>query len=257
MKLNYERSGTGSPVLLLHGLGGYGGLWAPVVERIGGRRDVIVPDLPGFGASAPLDGDRRPTAAELAKPVAALCAELGVGRAHVTGNSLGAWVGLEMAKRGQVASVLGISPAGLWRDPLGPRSRDSHRLGRRLRPLVSLLLRSEVGRNRLLRTTMARPGLVPPEAAREVVMNYLGAPGYAAANDAMRAGAFEHNGEIDIPVTLAWGEKDRLLRRPSETRIPPGAESITVPGWGHTPTWDDPEGVARLVLEMSAGAPPE
>jgi len=252
MDLNYERSGSGTPVVLLHGLGGYGGLWEPVVDRIGGRRDVIVPDLPGFGGSPPLEDGRPATAADLAEPVAALCAELGIERPHVTGNSLGAWAALEMAKRGQVASVLGISPAGLWREPLGPRNVDSQGLGRRLRPLVSMLLRSEGGRERLLRTTMARPDLVPPADARDVVMNYLGAPGYAAAAEAMRAGAFEHDGMVDVPVTLVWGEEDRLVGRPSRTRMPPGASFSSVPGWGHTPTWDDPEGVANLILETSA-----
>ena len=252
MMLNYERSGSGTPVLLLHGLGGYAGLWRPVVERLEGSRDVIAPDLPGFGGSPPLDGSEPATAAELAEPVASLCAELGVERPHVTGNSLGAWVGLEMAKRGQAASVLGISPAGLWRNALGPRSMDSQGLGRRLRPLISVLLRSAGARERLLRTTMARPDLVPPEDAREVVMNYIGAPGYLAANQAMRAAPFAHEGRVDVPVTMVWGEEDRLVGPPSRTRMPPGTRFFTMPKWGHTPTWDDPKGVAELILEMSA-----
>jgi pimeloyl-ACP methyl ester carboxylesterase len=249
--LSYDRQGSGAPVLLLHGLGGYRGLWRPVTERLSDRRDVIAPDLPGFGSSAPLENGRPATAAALAEPVAALCAELGADRPHVAGNSLGAWVGLEMAKRGQAASVLGISVAGLWRNSLGPRRRDSHAAGRRLRPLISLLARTAAGRERLLRTTMARPDLVPPRDAHEVVMNYIGAPGYVAANEAMRAEPFEHEGLIDVPVTLIWGEEDRLVGPPSRTRVPPGARVLTAPGWGHTPTWDDPEGVAKLILEMS------
>ena len=179
--------------------------------------------------------------------------ELGVCRPHVVGNSLGAWVGLEMAKRGEVASVLGISPAGLWREPLGPRRRNAQGTGRRLRPLLGVMLRSGAARARMLRTTVARPELVPPKEAREVVMNYIDAPGYAAANEAMRAEAFEHDGMIDVPVTLVWGEEDRLVGRPSRTRMPPQSGFFTVPGWGHTPTWDDPEGVAKLILETSAG----
>jgi pimeloyl-ACP methyl ester carboxylesterase len=251
MSLSYDRSGAGTPVLLLHGLGGYRGLWRPVIERIGRRRDVIAPDLPGFGGSPPLEDGTPATAAALAEPVAALLEELEIARPHVAGNSLGAWVGLEMAKRGQVASVLGISVAGLWRGALGPPRRDVHGMGQRLRPLVSVLLRSESWRRRLLATTMARPELVPTQEARDVVMNYIGAPGYRAANEAMRAAPFEHEGLIDVPVTFVWGEKDRLVRPPSRSRMPPGARSLTAPGWGHTPTWDDPDGVARLILEMS------
>ena len=255
MTLSYERSGSGTPVLLLHGLGGYRGLWRPVVERLDGQRDVIVPDLPGFGQSAALPNGTSVSAAELAEPVKALCDELGVLRPHAVGNSLGAWVALEMAKRDEVASVLGISPAGLWREPLGPRSVDTQGLGRRLRPLIGILLRTEAGRDRILGSTMARPDLIPPDEARDVVRNYVNAPGYAAANAGMRSGVFEHEGLIDVPVTLVWGEKDRLLRPPSSSRRPPGARFFTAADWGHTPTWDDPEGVAKLILETSAAGP--
>ena len=69
----------------------------------------------------------------------------------------------------------------------------------------------------------------------------------------MRGGAFDGAGEVTVPVTLAWGAEDRIVGRPSRTRRPPGARYVEMPGWGHTPTWDDPEGVARLILEATAG----
>jgi pimeloyl-ACP methyl ester carboxylesterase len=255
MRLAYDRTGSGTPVLLLHGLGGYRGLWRPVSEVIGDRRDLIAPDLPGFGESPALDGDGPASAAALAEPVAALCEELGISRPHVAGNSLGAWVGLEMAKRGQVSSVVGISVAGLWREPLGPRRYDTQGLGRLLGPLLGVMLNTEAGRRRVLATTMAHPERVPAADARELVRSYVGAPGYRAANEAMRAEPFEHEGLIDVPVTFAWGDRDRLVKPPSRSRMPPGATSLTKPGWGHTPTWDDPEGVAALILEASEEGP--
>ncbi len=52
-----------------------------------------------------------------------MCAEIGVERPHVAGNSLGGWVALEMAKADAAASLCLISPAGLWRRPLGARER--------------------------------------------------------------------------------------------------------------------------------------
>ncbi len=254
MGLNFRRSGSGPPLVLVHGLGGTGGLWAPVVERLEPRRDVIVPDLPGFGGSDLLAPGTPATAANLAAQVAELCRELAIERPDVAGNSLGAWVCLELAKRGQVRTAAGISPAGLWRNPLGPRRIESQRIGRRLRPLLDLVLRTERGKNALLRSTVARPERVPTEAARDLITGYLAAPGYAAANEAMRAQPFEHEGLIDVPVTLVWGEADRIVAPPSRTRIPPGARFMTMPGWGHTPTWDDPEGVARVLLEASEAA---
>jgi pimeloyl-ACP methyl ester carboxylesterase len=101
---------------------------------------------------------------------------------------------------------------------------------------------------------MAHPERVSAAEARDLVMSYLGAPGYTAANDAMRAKPFEHEGRIDVPVTLAWGEEDRLVAPPSRTRMPPGSTYLQKPGWGHTPTWDDPDGVARLLLDANGAA---
>jgi pimeloyl-ACP methyl ester carboxylesterase len=254
MALDFLRTGSGPPLVLIHGLGGTGGLWDPVVERLEAHRDVIVPDLPGFGGSDVLQNGTAATAGNLAAPVAALCAELGVQKPDVAGNSLGAWVCLELAKRGAARSVVGISPAGLWPDALGPRRVQTQRLGRRLRPLLKAALATERGKNALLRTTVAEPERVSRAAARELVLGYLDAPGYEVANAAMRAEPFEHEGKVEVPVTLAWGEADRLVGPPSRSRVPPGARVLSVPGWGHTPTWDDPDGVARLLLEASAGA---
>ena len=56
--------------------------------------------------------------------------------------------------------------------------------------------------------------------------------------------------EIDVPVTLAWPEHDRLVRRPPS--LPDGVRSVELRGCGHLPTWDDPEQVARVLLESSA-----
>ena len=58
-----------------------------------------------------------------------------------------------------------------------------------------------------------------------------------------------------MPVTIAWGEEDRLVAPPRAERMPPGTRYFTIPGWGHTPTRDDPEGVARVLLEASAVRP--
>jgi pimeloyl-ACP methyl ester carboxylesterase len=104
----------------------------------------------------------------------------------------------------------------------------------------------------MLASSVSRPERLSREEATEMVESYLGAPLYAAANEQMRLGAFERKGDVDVPVTLAWGEEDRIVGRPSRTRRPEATRYLEMPGWGHTPTWDDPEGVAALILEASA-----
>lgn len=57
MKLNFVRRGAGKPLLLIHGLGGSRRSWQTIIDRLATERDVIAVDLPGFGATPPLDGE--------------------------------------------------------------------------------------------------------------------------------------------------------------------------------------------------------
>jgi pimeloyl-ACP methyl ester carboxylesterase len=250
--LAHVRRGSGDPLLLLHGLGATGRVWEPVTDRLAAERDVIAVDLPGFGSSPPLPGDLAPSAANLADGLARFCEEEGVPRPHVAGNSLGGWVALELGRAGGAASVTALSPAGLWRAPLGPRRIDSRRWARRLRPLIAALLRTRRGRKALLSTTVAHPERIPGPEARDMVLGWIDSPAYDGANREMRAAFFDPDGYPAIPVTLAWGECDRIVRPPRPERAPAGARILTLPGVGHTPTWDDPDLVARVLLEGSA-----
>jgi pimeloyl-ACP methyl ester carboxylesterase len=252
--LAHVRRGEGEPLLLLHGLGATGRAWEPVLDRLAAEREVIALDMPGFGASDPLPAGVPPSAANLAAEIAHFCEREEVGIPHAAGNSLGGWVALELGRIGGASSVTALSPAGLWRRPLGPRRVDPRRLARRLRPLISLALRSARGRRALLGTTMAHPERVPPAAARDLVLGWVNSPVYDAANDEMRAAVFDPKGYPRIPVTVAWGELDRLVARPREERLPAGARLLTLAGVGHTPSWDDPELVTEVLLAGSSAA---
>jgi pimeloyl-ACP methyl ester carboxylesterase len=223
-----------------------------VIDRVAAERDVIAVDLPGFGESPSLPDGVAPTAANLGAAVGELCAGLGVKRPHLAGNSLGAWAALELAKTGGAASVCGISPAGLWRRPLGSRRVDSHAWALRLRPLVPLLLASKRLRTRFLRTTVARPERLSSIESRGLVRDWLDAPAYEAANLEMRSHVFENPELVTVPTTIAWGTEDALVGAPRRERMPPGARYIELDGLGHTPTWDDPPRIAELLLEASS-----
>lgn len=253
MAIAYDRTGTGDPLVLIHGLGGSRRIWIPVIDRLAAERDVVAVDLPGFGESPELPGGVAPTAANLGAAVAELIAELGIERPHLAGNSLGGWTALELAKTGIAASVCAISPAGLWRRPLGARRVDSRGWAHRLRPLLPLLLFSARTRASLLRTTVARPERLSRAEAMALVYDWLDAPGYEAANREMRSHVFEHPELVTVPTTVAWGTEDRLVGQPKRERMPPGARYVELRGLGHTPTWDDPPQVAELLLDSSSG----
>lgn len=248
--LHHVRHGSGEPLLLIHPLGADIVVWEPVLERLAAERDVIAVDLPGFGASAPLPGGAEPTPQALAAAVGRFLDSLGLDRVHVAGNSLGGWVALELAKAGRALTAAGLCSAGFWTRPLGPRDGpDVRRIGRALLPLLPALVRSAAGRRVLLRGSVGHPERVPPAAALRLVRAYVTSPGFDGANAAMRAGFLSDLELIDVPVTLAWGELDRLVRRP-RTR-PEHWRSLLLRGCGHIPTWDDPAQVSRALLLAS------
>jgi pimeloyl-ACP methyl ester carboxylesterase len=242
----------GEPLVLLHGLGGSSTVWEPVLDRLAAEREVLALDLPGFGSTPPLAAGIEPTAANLAAAVNEACKARGIDRPHVAGNSLGGWVALEMGRAGGATSVTALSPAGLWRAPIGPRRLDSRLWARRLRPFVSLALHMRRTREAMLATFAARPERIPAKIGRELVLGWIDASGYDGANRAMRTHVFDPAGYPNIPVTLAWGELDRLVAPPRPERRPEGARYLVLPGVGHTPTWDDPELIAETLLQGSS-----
>jgi pimeloyl-ACP methyl ester carboxylesterase len=252
--LAHDRLGEGPPLVLIHGLGGTRRIWHPQLAALARDREVIAVDMPGFGDSPALPPGSPATAAALGEAVAATMDELGIESADLAGNSLGGWVALEMARAGRARSLCLISPAGLWRHPLGPRSYDVRALAARLRPVLPMIVRSGRIRNRMLAGTVGRPELVPPAEALAMIGSWLDAAGYEAANEQMRAAVFERPESIEVPTTIAWGELDRLVAPPRPERRPPRSRFVVLPGCGHTPNWDDPELITRLLLETTEAA---
>jgi pimeloyl-ACP methyl ester carboxylesterase len=255
--LNYRRAGVGEPLLLLHGIGGELGVWDPVWDALAEAHDVIAVDLPGFGGSQALPDGVTPTPSALAGVVASFAGELGIRRAHVVGNSLGGWIALELARAGWACSVTALSPAGLWGAPLlgpgAPAVGRANAFVRRLRPALPALLRSRRVRRLALGHVVADPDKVPYAAALRIVRSYARAGAYAATNTAMRQTFFVGGEEISVPVTLAFGERDRLVR-PVQLPIV-GSRSLILRGCGHIPMWDDPGLVSRLILDGSDAGP--
>jgi pimeloyl-ACP methyl ester carboxylesterase len=251
-------SETREPLLLIHGLGASKSVWDPVVPLLSAEREVIALDLPGFGAAPALPPEVEPTALALAEALREELDARGTPRPHVAGNSLGAWVGLELGRIGAARSVTCLSPAGLWRAPIGPSESRTREWARRLRPLAGLALMIPPLRRRALTTFAAHPDRVPAAVGRELVLHWIDADGYEGANKAMREHIFDPAGYPpagEVPVTIAWAEHDQLVGPPKPERRPAGARFLVMPDVGHTPMWDDPALVARVLIEGSAGPP--
>jgi pimeloyl-ACP methyl ester carboxylesterase len=257
----YDRAGNGEPLLLLHGTGGSRRHWAPLWSILAARRELVAVDLPGHGDSDPPPGDGDHTPVGYAATLADFLDTLGIGTAHVAGDSVGGWTALELAKLGRARSVVAIAPAGLWprRNPWQCHLKlwAMYRFGRLTAPLTERALRSEAGRTRLLRGTVAKPLNLSEEEARDLITTYNSTPTFTKHLAQTRRARFRDGAAIEAPVTVAWGDHDQLIppkaRRQDE--LPAHTKMVTLAGCGHVPFWDDPEQVAQMILHAASPAP--
>jgi pimeloyl-ACP methyl ester carboxylesterase len=93
--IHVRSGGTGPAVVLLHGYGETGDMWAPLATDLVRDHTVIVPDLRGLGLSTkPPGGFDKKTQAE---DVAGVMTELGVRQADVVAHDIGNMVAFQFA----------------------------------------------------------------------------------------------------------------------------------------------------------------
>lgn len=256
--LAYERCGAGPPLILLHGIGHRRQAWNAVLGRLVWQRELILVDLPGHGDSPPLSMAGRSVAQALVDDIICFLDDLGLDRPHLAGNSLGGRLALEAAVRGRAASVTAFSPAGFWRSSrellyARTASKIMEAAARVFRPLGPALSRSTPGRALIYADVVNRPSRVSPEQAQGDMAAYLAA---RSTINTILAAPIPFFGAIpaDVPVTIAWGTRDRLLP-PRQALVAkerlPSARLVALPGCGHVPMTDDPQLVADVLLRGS------
>ncbi|MFD6445501.1 alpha/beta fold hydrolase [Promicromonospora sp. NPDC060204] len=217
-------SGAGLPLVLLHGFGGNGLYWHDVVEDLARDRVVVALDTVGSAGrsvqTAPLGRD-----ADYGAWFAQVLDGLGLDRAHVLGESLGAWHATLMALHApdRVASVSLIEPNGVFtRTP-------ARALLRMLRFGANP---TDQGWHRM--REWLTPGTDPTDvelACMKAAQGYRTAAGWARPlKDAELAA-------ITPPLLAIYGAESVLsepeaARRRLATAVP-GAEAEIVPGGGH------------------------
>jgi pimeloyl-ACP methyl ester carboxylesterase len=251
MELSHVRTGAGPPLLLVHGIGHSQACWDGVTPLLGDFEAYAV-DLPGFGASAPLPGT--PTLPALAEACRAFMAARGHQRFHVAGNSLGGGIALHLTLTGTGLSACALSPVGFV-EGFAERAN-----------LHATLASSRVAAAGIARVIAAAPAPVrrlsgwsyavhadrqAPGTLAATFGGLAAAPGFWATRRHALAWRCPPVGTLPAPVTIAWGDKDRLLLHGPQARRArerlPGATHVTLDGCGHLPTWDDPARVAAVI----------
>lgn len=94
-EIYYEVHGRGTPIVLSAGMGGSGSFWAPQLDALAERHQVILYDHVGTGRSA----GGRSSIAGMADDIVSVLDHAGVDAAHVVGHAIGGIVGIELALR--------------------------------------------------------------------------------------------------------------------------------------------------------------
>src|SRR5215210_4559178 len=260
------RAGAGEPLVLIHGFTATWRCWLPVLGLLVPRFEVIAPTLHGHDGG-PVPPRTARSIADAADHFELLLDSLGVGSAHLAGNSMGGALALELAKRGRARSVVAISPGGGWAED---DAREVERIIRLFKRTQRSARMTERHHERLLgrpgfrrigmRDIMARGNLVPAE---EAVLLTRSSTRCSVVDDVfvtMRngAGRVVDLDQVKAPTLVAWGEKDRLLpidRHAERFRTEiPGGQFRVLRGLGHTPMWDDPAQIAELIADFATAA---
>jgi pimeloyl-ACP methyl ester carboxylesterase len=124
-----------------------------------------------------------------------------------------------------------------------------------LRPVAGAVAGTPVGRMTLWQV-VNRPWRIPADEAVATVHALAASTWFRETLEPLISGSCMGQGGLDVPLTIAWGQHDRLLLMRQARRAAqrfPQARMVTLYGCGHVPTYDDPEQVAEVLLAGSSG----
>lgn len=259
------RAGEGEPVVLLHGFTGHWRHWRPVLADLVARYEVIAPTLSGHNGGPPYpSGMRLETVADAGDSLEHRLDQLGVGTAHLVGNSMGGALAIELAKRGRARSVVGISPGSGWEVSSREPERVARFFARQMRMVRASPSRSRAscaGRRAQARDAdiMRHGELISPADAVDLSLDPLGCTVLTAVLASLRADRahLEALDQVAAPTLIAWAGPDRILPLAScSTRLMreiPNAAFRVLPRVGHVPMWDDTRLVVKTIIDWVEG----
>lgn len=258
----FYQGGAGEPMVLLHGITDTWRAWTRVLPALEAHHAVFAPTLPGHAGGEAFETSVPMTLPAMVDKLERQLDEHGIERAHLVGSSLGGWLSLELAARGRALSVVGVCPAGGWEyqarevRSIARYFRRNEVMLRRARPLLRTVAARPRARRLALREVVADPSSL---TAGEALQMFEGAAECAVVRDALeltaRGQMFGELGDIDVPVRITYGTRDRIVRWPNcyvrMRRILPQAEFVALDGLGHLPMWEAPELLTELILEVT------
>lgn len=237
----FESWGSGDPVVLTHGMGGNHAVWYQQVPALAVRYRVITWDQRGFGRSTASTASLgpEPSVADLR----AILDHLGVGRAHLIGQSMGGWpsLGFALESPERVTSlVLADTIGGIFT----PRIREVFHAYSEVIAASPPPDQLPLGSHPALGPQLARD-----DPARAFLYSQIGGLAGSASPIVISEllAATDHTDELDrltSPTLLVVGENDPIfspdLIREAASLIP-NSEVSVIDDTGHSPYFERPD----------------
>jgi pimeloyl-ACP methyl ester carboxylesterase len=265
--VNVIELGQGPPLVFVHGLAGSWQNWLEQLPVFARERRVIALDLPGFGYS-PMPAEKI-TIPGYARTLDAVCQALDVDAAAFVGNSMGGFIGAELAISSpqRVERLVLVSAAGLT--IAHQRSEPGLVALRRLENILAfytgwIAAHSEAAarRSRLRRAVLALVAAHPDQLPAPLIAEQIrgsGKPGFIDAVDALTSYPIRDRlGEIACPTLVVWGDRDRLVpvRDASEfERLIPNARKVIFEDTGHVAMLERPTRFDAVLEDFLAEDP--
>ncbi|MDH6133100.1 pimeloyl-ACP methyl ester carboxylesterase [Kitasatospora sp. MAA4] len=243
-----------SALVLLHAFPLSARMWQAQLDALpgpdGSAARVLAPDLPGFGAAAPLPD--APSLDLLADGVARLLDSAGIDRAVVGGLSMGGYVAMAFARRhpGRLSGLLLADTKASADTEAARANRERIAAAVLARDSVRLLAEEK------LETTLLGPAAAPELVAAVRALIAAATPaGVAWAQRAMaaRPDSFDVLAGLRVPAAVLVGAQDALTP-PADARAMaqalPDARLTVIEGVGHLSALEAPEAFNTAVREL-------
>ncbi|CAN5117758.1 alpha/beta fold hydrolase [soil metagenome] len=256
-------------IIFIHGLSGCWQNWLEQIPVFARDHRVIAVDLPGFGQSEMPAQDI--SISTYADAIDALMQKLGIDSAQIVGNSMGGFIGAELAIQhsARVERLVLVAAAGLSIESI--RTERTQGLRHRGENIVFFSLGNIAGRSHqvalrprlraaLLLLVAAHPAKLPGPLAAQQVLG-TGKPGFSDALDAMcRYPLRDRLEKIGCPTLIIWGDKDRLVPLKDASifeQLIDGSRKIIYKDTGHISMMERPARFNEDVRAFFAEAPDE
>ena len=258
-RMNVIELGEGDPIVFIHGLSGSWQNWLENLPHFAREYRVVAMDLPGFGYSEmPAE---KITISNYGRAVDELLDQLGIEKAAIVGNSMGGFVGAEIAIQfsTRVEKLVLVSAAGLSVEHLrndramaGLQRLDELLIfvGSQIAGRSGALMSRPRGRRLLMGLVVTHPELLTPAFIAEQVKG-TGKPGFVPALDALTSYPIRDRlNEIQSPTLVVWGDSDRLVPTKDAyefDRLIPDSRLVVYRDTGHCPQMERPDAFNALV----------